>query len=139
MLDREACYRALELCHGTMVLGGNRRLDFGEWYANELAPMLAAGLGTGSSPVEDRAMQARAVQVVDAYSTSLGAGEFGGAFQSVARLMGAQDLVTALCAARYVRRRGGFGWEGRLCLAWRAALFSDARSENYVFLRYNHG
>jgi len=105
MLDREACYRALELCHGPMVLGGNRRLDFAEWYASELAPMLAANLQLETSPVETRAMQARAVQVVDAYSTSIGAGGFGGAFRSVAGLMGAPDLVTALCAARYVGKK----------------------------------
>ena len=63
--------------------------------------MLIADLAEGA-PVAARAMQARAVQVVQAYSTSLRAEEFGQAFGAVARLVAARDLVTALCAARCV-------------------------------------
>ena len=48
-------------------------------------------------------MQARVVQVVQAYSTSLKADdEFGPAFQHIARLVEAKDLVTAFCAARCI-------------------------------------
>jgi len=63
--------------------------------------MLRADLADGA-PVATRAMQARAVQVVQAYSTSLKAEEFGEAFGAVSRLVAARDLVTALCAARCV-------------------------------------
>ena len=63
--------------------------------------MLRADL-TESAPVATRAMQARAVQVVQAYSTSLRAEEFGEAFGAASRLVAARDLVTALCAARCV-------------------------------------
>ncbi|KAL7549275.1 hypothetical protein ACHAWF_012552 [Thalassiosira exigua] len=101
MLDREACYRALELCRPAMVGGGQRRLNFSDWFQAELRPMLQAELGEGS-PVAARAMQARAVQVVHAYAASLRPDEFGAAFFAAARLVAAPDLVTALCAARCV-------------------------------------
>jgi hypothetical protein len=101
MLDREACYRALELCRTAMVGGGRRRIDFSDWFRSELGPMLRADLADGA-PVATRAMQARAIQVVQAYSTSLKAKEFGEAFGAVSRLVAARDLVTALCAARCV-------------------------------------
>ena len=101
MLDREACYRALELCRTAMVGGGRRRIDFSDWFRSELGPMLRADLADGA-PVATRAMQARAIQVVQAYSTSLKAEEFGEAFGAVSRLVAARDLVTALCAARCV-------------------------------------
>jgi hypothetical protein len=101
MLDREACYRALELCRVAMVGGGMRRLDFSDWFRSELGPMIRADLAE-DAPVATRAMQARAVQVVQAYSTSLKPEEFGIAFEAVARLIAARDLVTALCAARCI-------------------------------------
>lgn len=49
-----------------------------------------------------KAMQARAIQVVQAYSTSLEANDFGLAFQSIARLIAAKDLVSAFCAAQCI-------------------------------------
>ena len=63
--------------------------------------MLMTELGENAS-VALRAMQARAVQVVQAYSTSLKTQEFGAAFQSIAKLIAAKDLVTAFCAARCI-------------------------------------
>eukprot|EP00584_Thalassiosira_punctigera_P025961 CAMPEP_0172578112 /NCGR_PEP_ID=MMETSP1067-20121228/138571_1 /TAXON_ID=265564 ORGANISM="Thalassiosira punctigera, Strain Tpunct2005C2" /NCGR_SAMPLE_ID=MMETSP1067 /ASSEMBLY_ACC=CAM_ASM_000444 /LENGTH=1122 /DNA_ID=CAMNT_0013370805 /DNA_START=226 /DNA_END=3594 /DNA_ORIENTATION=+ len=104
MLSRESCYRALELCHSAMVGGGQRRLDFSEWFRTELRPMLSRMDLGERTPVAMRAMQARAVQVVQAYSTSLRADEFAVAFESIARLMTAPDLVTAFCAARCVNQ-----------------------------------
>lgn len=94
--------RALEICRGAMVGGGQCRLNFSDWFQAELCPILMrADLGE-SSPVEMRAMQARAVQVVQAYSTSLKADEFAIAFQAIARLMAASDLVTGFCSARCI-------------------------------------
>ena len=104
MLNREACYRSLELCHKAMVgpTGeGRRRLNFSEWYQAELQPILQTELGEGA-PVAMRAMQARAIQVVQAYSTSLNPDEFAVAFQSITRLIAARDLVTCFCAARCI-------------------------------------
>jgi len=101
MLSREACYRALELCHSAMVGRGQNRLNFSEWFHSELLPILQADLGE-DSPAQMRAMQARAVQVVQAYSTSLKTADFSFAFQTIARLMAAPDLVTAFCAARCI-------------------------------------
>ena len=101
MLDREACYRALELCRVTMVGGGQRRVNFSDWFRSELGPMLQSELRE-QAPVPTRVMQARAVQVVQAFSTSLHAEEFGVAFEAVARQIAAQDLVTAFCAARCI-------------------------------------
>mmetsp|Transcript_28833 Transcript_28833/g.54482 ORF Transcript_28833/g.54482 Transcript_28833/m.54482 type:complete len:1128 (-) Transcript_28833:308-3691(-) len=102
MLSREACYRALELCRAAMVGGGQRRLNFSEWFQGELLPILMRTDLGENSHVAMRAMQARAVQVVQAYCTSLKPDEFGVAFQSIARLMAVPDLVTAFCSARCV-------------------------------------
>ncbi|KAL9188917.1 hypothetical protein ACHAXT_011407 [Thalassiosira profunda] len=102
LLNREAIYRSLELTHRSLMMGGQRRLNFSEWFEAELRPILQADLAENSS-VLMRAMQARVVQVVQAYSTSLRAEEsFGVAFQHIARLVEAKDLVTAFCAARCV-------------------------------------
>jgi len=101
LLNREACYRSLEICHAFIVGRGQRRLNFSEWFQAELLPILQSDLGE-TSPVAMRAMQARAVQVVQAYATSLKPEEFGLAFQSVARLIAANDLVTAFSAARCI-------------------------------------
>eukprot|EP00581_Thalassiosira_minuscula_P010946 CAMPEP_0183713024 /NCGR_PEP_ID=MMETSP0737-20130205/8028_1 /TAXON_ID=385413 /ORGANISM="Thalassiosira miniscula, Strain CCMP1093" /LENGTH=1154 /DNA_ID=CAMNT_0025941773 /DNA_START=175 /DNA_END=3639 /DNA_ORIENTATION=- len=101
MLSREACYRALELCHVAMVSGGQRRLNFSDWFNSELRPILQTDLAENSH-VAMRAMQARAVQVVQRYSTSLKPEEFGVSFQSIARLMAAPDLVTCFCSARCI-------------------------------------
>ena len=101
MLNREACYRSLELCHKAMVGRGERLLNFSDWFGAELLPILQTDLGD-DSPVAMRAMQARAVQVVQAYSTSLKTEEFGVAFQTIARLIASNDLVTAFCAARCI-------------------------------------
>jgi len=103
MLNREACYRSLELCHTAMVGRGERRLNFSDWYQAELLPILQTDLGE-NSPVAMKAMQARAVQVVQAYSTSLKTEEYGTAFNTVARLVAAKDLVTAFCAARCINQ-----------------------------------
>ena len=94
-LDREACYRALELCRVAMVGRGQRRLDFSDWFRSELGPMLRADLAE-DAPVAMRAMQVRAIQVVQAYSTSMNAEEFGVAFEAVARLIAARDLANVL-------------------------------------------
>ena len=103
MLNREACYRSLELCHTAMVGRGERRLNFSDWYQAELLPILQTDLDE-SSPVAMKAMQARAVQVVQAYSTSLKTEEYGIAFNTVARLIAAKDIVTAFCAARCINQ-----------------------------------
>lgn len=103
MLNREACYRSLELCHTAMVGRGERRLNFSEWFQAELLPILQTDLDE-STPVAMKAMQARAIQVVQAYSTSLKTGEFGIAFQTIARLIAAKDLVTAFCSARCINK-----------------------------------
>jgi hypothetical protein len=101
ILNREACYRSLEICHTAMVGGGKRRLNFSDWFRGELCQFLQTDLGENAH-VAMKAMQARAVQVVRAYSTSLEANDFGLAFQSIARLIAAQDLVTAFCAAQCI-------------------------------------
>lgn len=131
MLNREACYRALELCHSAMVghgklksclrnclqfflisslaflfnqsieFSGQRRLNFSEWYQTELRPILQTDMEV-NSPVAMRAIQARAIQVVQAFSTSLKPEEFDLAFESIARLICSADLVTAFCAARCI-------------------------------------
>ncbi len=101
ILNREGCYRALEICHSAMVGGGKRHLDFSGWFRGELLMILQTELGE-SSHVAMKAMQARAIQVVQAYSTSLEANDFGLAFQSIARLIAAQDLVSAVCAAQCI-------------------------------------
>jgi len=102
MLSREACYRALELCHNSMVSKGKRRLNFSDWFQAELLPILRTELSE-NSPVAMRAMQARAVTLTQAYARSLKGGEeFDAAFQSIAKLMAAADLVTALCASRCI-------------------------------------
>jgi len=103
MLNREACYRSLELCHNAMVGRGERRLNFSDWYQAELLPILQTDLDD-NSPVAMKAMQARAVQVVQVYSTSLKTEEYGIAFNTVARLIAAKDLVTAFCAARCINQ-----------------------------------
>ena len=103
MLNREACYRSLELCHTAMVGRGERRLNFSDWYQAELLPILQTDLDE-NSPVAMKAMQARAVQVVQAYSTSLKTEEYGIAFNTIARLIAAKDLVTAFCAARCINQ-----------------------------------
>eukprot|EP00569_Conticribra_weissflogii_P015458 CAMPEP_0171399164 /NCGR_PEP_ID=MMETSP0880-20121228/6432_1 /TAXON_ID=67004 /ORGANISM="Thalassiosira weissflogii, Strain CCMP1336" /LENGTH=1231 /DNA_ID=CAMNT_0011913281 /DNA_START=59 /DNA_END=3754 /DNA_ORIENTATION=- len=101
VLSREACYRAIELAHMSMVGGGKRRLNFSEWWQAELHPILQTDLGV-DSPVVMRAMQARAVQMIQVYATSLGGEEYGIAFHSIAKLMAAPDIVTSLCAARCI-------------------------------------
>eukprot|EP00984_Skeletonema_dohrnii_P026085 scaffold15371_cov78-Skeletonema_dohrnii-CCMP3373.AAC.1 len=101
MLSREACYRALELCHNSMIAKGKRRLNFSDWFQAELLPILQTELAE-NSPVAMRAMQARAVTLTQAYSRSLKGEEFDAAFQSIAKLMAAPDLVTALCASRCI-------------------------------------
>lgn len=101
MLSREACYRALELCHNSMIAKGKRRLNFSDWFQAELNPILQTELSE-NSPVAMRAMQARAVTLTQAYARSLKGEEFNVAFQSMAKLMNAPDLVTALCASRCV-------------------------------------
>ena len=101
ILNCEACYRALEICHSAMVGGGKRRLDFSGWFRGELHMILQTEFGE-SSHVAMKAIQARAIQVVQAYSTSLEAKDFGLAFQSIARLIAAQDLVSAVCAAQCI-------------------------------------
>eukprot|EP00984_Skeletonema_dohrnii_P015107 scaffold6469_cov99-Skeletonema_dohrnii-CCMP3373.AAC.1 len=101
MLSREACYRALELCHNSMIAKGKRRLNFSDWFQAELLPILQTELAD-NSPVAMRAMQARAVTLTQAYSRSLKGEEFDAAFQSIAKLMAAPDLVTALCASRCI-------------------------------------
>eukprot|EP00985_Skeletonema_marinoi_P015166 scaffold7768_cov110-Skeletonema_marinoi.AAC.3 len=101
MLSREACYRALELCHNSMIAKGKRRLNFSEWFQAELLPILQTELAE-NSPVAMRAMQARAVTLTQAYALSLKGEEFDAAFQSIAKLMAAPDLVTALCASRCI-------------------------------------
>ena len=101
ILNREACYRSLEVCHTAMVGGGKRRLNFSDWFRGELCQFLQTDLGENTH-VAMKAMQARAVQVVQAYYTSLEANDFGLAFQSIARLIAAPDLVTAFCAAQCI-------------------------------------
>ena len=101
MLSREACYRALELCHSSMISRGKRRLNFSDWFQAELLPILQTELGESSS-VAMRAMQARAVTLTQAYARSLKDEEFDVAFQMIAKLMAAPDLVTALCASRCI-------------------------------------
>mmetsp|Transcript_14218 Transcript_14218/g.29011 ORF Transcript_14218/g.29011 Transcript_14218/m.29011 type:complete len:1199 (-) Transcript_14218:40-3636(-) len=101
MLSREACYRALELCHNSMIAKGKRRLNFSDWFQAELLPILQTELAE-NSPVAMRAMQARAVTLTQAYACSLKGEEFDAAFQSIAKLMAAPDLVTALCASRCI-------------------------------------
>jgi len=101
MLSREACYRALELCHNSMIAKGKRRLNFSDWFQAELLPILQTELAE-NSPVAMRAMQARAVTLTQAYALSLKGEEFDAAFQSIAKLMAAPDLVTALCASRCI-------------------------------------
>jgi len=101
MLSREACYRALELCHNSMIAKGKRRLNFSDWFQAELLPILQTELAE-NNPVAMRAMQARAVTLTQAYARSLKGEEFDAAFQSIAKLMAAPDLVTALCASRCI-------------------------------------
>lgn len=101
MLSREACYRALELCHNSMIATGKRRLNFSDWFQAELLPILRTEL-TENNPVAMRAMQARAVTLTKAYARSLKGEEFDAAFQAIAKLMAAPDLVTALCASRCI-------------------------------------
>lgn len=101
MLSREACYRALELCHNSMVAKGKRRLNFSDWFQAELLPILRTELAE-NNPVAMRAMQARAVTLTQAYARSLKGEEFDAAFQSIAKLMATPDLVTALCASRCI-------------------------------------
>ena len=101
MLSREACYRALELCQNSMIATGQRRLNFSDWFQAELLPILQTELAE-NSPVAMRAMQARAVTLTQAYAQSLKGEEFEVAFQSIAKLMAAPDLVTALCSSRCI-------------------------------------
>jgi hypothetical protein len=101
MLSREACYRALELCHDSMIARGKRRLNFSDCFQAELLPILRTELNE-NNPVAMRAMQARAVTLTKAYSRSLKGEEFDAAFQAIAKLMAAPDLVTALCASQCV-------------------------------------
>ena len=101
MVSREACYRALELCRMGLVGGGRRNLNFEEWFKAELLPIIQTELAE-TSPVAMRAMQARAVQVVQAYAASLKKEDFGIAFQAVAKLLASPDVVVSLCAARCV-------------------------------------
>ncbi|KAL7467933.1 hypothetical protein ACHAXS_008159 [Conticribra weissflogii] len=101
ILSREACYRAIEVAHMSMVGGGKRRLNFSEWWQTELHPILQTNLGV-DSPVAMRAMQARAVQMIQVYATSLNNEEYGVAFHLISRLMAAPDIVTSLCAARCI-------------------------------------
>jgi hypothetical protein len=58
-----------------MVGGGQRRLNFSDWFNSELGPMLRTELAEDAS-VTTRVIQARAVLVVQAYSTSLKVEEF---------------------------------------------------------------
>jgi hypothetical protein len=101
MLSREACYRALELCQNSMIGTGQRRLNFSDWFQAELLPILQTELAE-NSPVAMRAMQARAVTLTQAYAQSLKGEEFEVAFQCIAKLMAAPDLVTALCSSRCI-------------------------------------
>ena len=80
---------------------GQRRLNFSEWYQTELRPILQMDMEV-NSPVAMRAIQARAIQVVQAFSTSLKPEEFDLAFESIARLICSADLVAVFCAARCI-------------------------------------
>jgi hypothetical protein len=101
MLSREACYRALEVCHDAMIGGGKRRLSFSDLFQADLLPILQTDLSE-DSPVGMRVIQARAVTLTKAHAQSLTAEEFDLAFRSIARLMAAPDLVTSLCASKSI-------------------------------------
>ncbi len=63
--------------------GGQQRLDFSGGFRMELGPMLRTDL-TEDAPVAMRVMQAQAIQVAQAYSTSMKVEEFGLALEAVA-------------------------------------------------------
>jgi len=97
MLNREACYHALEICRGGL---SPEKFSFADWWRGELLALLGARLTTEGHPAPMRAMQARAVKAVHAFGRKIPEEDFGAAFQSVAALLGAPDLVTSLVAAR---------------------------------------